>query len=168
MDSDPVGFGGCGAVRSLGFRESRKVKEFRMEPDIAGLELGVVENVVDHLAHPVRFLDDEVEIFISGVLVFPVDVADELRISGDHGERGAEFMGDIRDDFFPEDIDSRECLAEKSDRFREFAELIMTFYIGAGGKVVRGELIDRVLDREDRLCEMNLRFSFRGLRIWYK
>lgn len=63
-------------------------------------------------------------------------------------------MGDIRDDFFPEDIDSRECLAEKSDRFREFAELIMTFYIGAGGKVVRGELIDRVLDREDRLCEI--------------
>lgn len=89
-----------------------------------------------------------------GVRVFPVDVADELRISGDHGERGAEFMGDIRDDFFPEDIDSRECLAEKSDRFREFAELIMTFYIGAGGKVVRGELIDRVLDREDRLCEI--------------
>lgn len=58
------------------------------------------------------------------------------------------------DDFFPEDIDSRECLAEKSDRFREFAELIMTFYIGAGGKVVRGELIDRVLDREGRLCEI--------------
>ena len=98
MDPDPVGFGGCGAVRSLGFRESRKVKEFRMEPDIAGLELGVVENVVDHLAHPVRFLDDEVEIFISGVLVFPVDVADELRISGDHGERGADmkFVSRIR------------------------------------------------------------------------
>lgn len=43
-------------------------------------------------------------------------------------------MGNISDDFLSKNIDAGQSLAEKSDRFRQFAELILAVYIGAAEK----------------------------------
>ena len=63
-----------------------------------------------------------------------MNVPDKFCIAGDHGKWRAELMGNISDDFLSKNIDAGQSLAEKSDRFRQFAELILAVYIGAGGK----------------------------------
>ena len=64
-------------------------------------------------------------------------------------------MGNISDDFLSKNIDAGQSLAEKSDRFRQFAELILAVYIGAGGKIIFCEPVHRVFDCKDRLCEIS-------------
>ena len=64
-------------------------------------------------------------------------------------------MGNISDDFLSKNIDAGQCLAEKSDRFRQLAELILAVYIGVGGKIIFCEPVHRVLDCKDRFCEIS-------------
>ena len=63
-------------------------------------------------------------------------------------------MGNVSDDFLSKNIDAGQSLAEKSDRFRQFAELILAVYIGAGGKIIFCEPVHRVLDCKDWICEI--------------
>ena len=125
-----------------------------MERGIARLQLRIVQNIVYHFAHPPRFMDDQIQILLPHLGILPMDIPDHFRVACNDGKRGAKLMGNIGDQFSPQDVDPGQGLYQKTDGGGQISQLVPTPDIGAGVEIIAGQAVNRIPDRQDGLGEM--------------